>query len=56
MVKEYSYYVATIVSGRPVNLGALFLSLCYEGLKIWIDQLKAKDTKAIPGPIWFLLL
>ena len=25
MVNQYSYYVAAIISGRPVNLGALFL-------------------------------
>ena len=55
-MNEYSYYVAAIISGRPVNLGALFLSLFYEGLKLWIDQLKAKENKAIPSPMWFLFL
>ena len=23
---------------------------------MWVDQLKSKDNKAIPGPIWFLFL
>ena len=39
-----------------MNLGTLFLSSFYEGMKIWVDQMKARDTKAIPGPIWFLFL
>ena len=39
-----------------MNLGALFLSSFYEGMKMWVDQLKSQDTKAIPGPIWFLFL
>ena len=39
-----------------MNLGALSLSLFYEGLKLWIDQLKAKENKAIIGPMWFLFL
>ena len=56
MVNEFSYYVSTIISNRPMNLGALFLSLFYEGMKMWTDQLKTKDNKAIPGPIWFLFL
>ena len=23
---------------------------------MWVNQLKSRDTKAIPGPIWFLFL
>ena len=56
MVNEFSYFLSAIISGRQVNLGALFLSSLYAGLKMWIVQLKARDNKAIPGPIWFLFL
>ena len=54
MVNEFSYYVSAIISGRLRNLGTLFLSSFYEGMKMWVDQLKSRDTKVIPGPIWFL--
>ena len=56
MVNEFSYYVSAIISSRPMNLGTLFLSSFYEGMKMWVDQLKSRDTKAIPSPIWFLFL
>ena len=56
MVNEFSYYISAIISGRPMNLGTLFLSSFYEGMKLWIDQLKAKANKAIPSPMWFLFL
>ena len=42
MVNEFSYYVSAIISGKLMNLGALFLSSFYEGLKLWVDQLEAK--------------
>ena len=51
MVNEFSCYVSTIISGRPMNLGALFLSSFYKGMKMWVDQLKLRDTKAILGLI-----
>ena len=56
MVNEFSYYVSTIISSRSMNLRALFFSSFYKGMKLWIDQLKAKDSKAIPSPMWFLFL
>ena len=37
MVNEFSYCVSVIIFGRPVNLGALFLSSLYKGLKLWVD-------------------
>ena len=37
MVNEFSYYVSAIIFERSVNLGALFLSSLYEGLKLWVD-------------------
>ena len=55
-VNEYSYYMVAIISSRLINLGALFLSLFYKGLKLWINQLKAKENKATPCPMWFLFL
>ena len=56
MVNEISYYLLAMISGRPMNLGALFLSLFYEGMKMWVDYLEAQDNIAIPGTIWFLFL
>lgn len=56
MVNELSYYISVITSGWPINMGALFLSLLYKGMKLWINQLKAKDNKAIPRLMWFLFL
>ena len=56
MVNEFSYYLSAIISSRLINFGALFLSSFYEGMKLWIDQLKAKDNKAIPSSMWFLFL
>ena len=56
MVNEYSYYITAIISSRPMNLGALFISLFYEGLKLRIGQLKAKENKTIPDLMWFLFL
>ena len=56
MITEFSYYISTIMSGRLMNLGALFFSSLYEGLKLWIDQLKAKQNKTIADPIWFLFM
>ena len=56
MVKEYSYYISTIVSGRLINLRALFLSVLCKGLKLWIDQLQTRENKPIRGLMWFLFL
>ena len=56
MVNEFSYYLSTIISGWQMNLGTLFLSSFYAGMKMWVDQLKARDNKAIPGLTWFLFL
>ena len=39
-----------------MNLGPLFLSSFYKGLKLWIDQLEAKQNKPIAGLMWFLFL
>ena len=39
-----------------MNLRALFLSSFSEGLKLWINQLKAKQNKPIAGLMWFLFL
>ena len=55
-MNEFSYYVLAIISRKSMNLGALLLSSLYKGMKLWIDQLKAKDNKAIQGPMWFLFL
>ena len=56
IVNEFSYYVSAIIFGRLVNLGTLFLSSLYEGLKLWVDQLEAKQNKPIATPMWFLFL
>ena len=39
-----------------MNLGTLFLSSLYKGMKLLTDQLKVKDSKAILSPMWFLFL
>ena len=56
MVNEFSYYVSVITSGKLMNVGALFPSSFYEGLNLWIGQLKANQNKPIAGLMWFLFL
>ena len=45
MVNEYFYYVTTIVFDKPINLGALFLSLFYASLKSGLISWKPRTPK-----------
>ena len=52
IIFEYSYYVAVIVSSKPITLTPLFLTLLYRSFFLILDQLKSDEgIKTVLGPL-----